>query len=575
MKTNMVSLTIYLVSILSKAYSGEILVESATQECTKSDIDGDGNDNECVAPAQSNRDGMMVADSRLETEYDEEDDEEDDEDGFTYEFEMPEIYTDYHEECAAWAESGNCNSNPIVMLQECLPSCLSDPSIQKYGLFPWSIYRGTDRNCEDTWIEEDGDEPDCESWANDGLCINPAEKEFMLTRCRRSCMVCIAAGEKKTIEIGEGQSVPLELLQDTVNVLINTAYYMKNIVMNTENKLYHSVRNGACKNEDEMCAVWAAEGKCDKESENYEWMVMHCGPVCQTCELMDFQIRCPIPEGAVDALSRSGGDNGLHALFERIAGERNLTQEQIGGGMENLDYSVEVFSRPGGSKTDSASNVIDGPWVVALDNFLSAEECEKLIQLGQIRGYEKSRETTTLSNGNRAEDEVTDTRTSTNAWCDDAPLKNSSTSCRKDPVMKEVWNRIALVTGVPVDNSEDLQLLYYTPGQFYKVHHDYIAAHTYGSSGPRVLTFFLYLNDVEEGGGTNFPELAPGAAPLTVQPKRGKALLWPSVLDEDVNKKDERTEHEALNVEKGVKYGANAWLHLRDEQHLKDALECG
>jgi prolyl 4-hydroxylase len=360
-----------------------------------------------------------------------------------------------------------------------------------------------------------------------------------------------------------------------VNVLINTAYYMKNIVMNTENKLYHSVRNGACKNEDEMCAVWAAEGKCDKESENYEWMVMHCGPVCQTCELMDFQIRCPIPEGAVDALSRSGGDNGLHALFERIAGERNLTQEQIGGGMENLDYSVEVFSRPGGSKTDSASNVIDGPWVVALDNFLSAEECEKLIQLGQIRGYEKSRETTTLSNGNRAEDEVTDTRTSTNAWCDDAPLKNSSTSCRKDPVMKEVWNRIALVTGVPVDNSEDLQLLYYTPGQFYKVHHDYIAAHTYGSSGPRVLTFFLYLNDVEEGGGTNFPELAPGAAPLTVQPKRGKALLWPSVLDEDVNKKDERTEHEALNVEKGVKYGANAWLHLRDEQHLKDALECG
>jgi len=585
MKAKMVSLTIYVVSILSIAYSGEILVESATQECTKSDIDGNGNDNECVAPAQNNRDGMMVVDSGLEgvgVEYendeedDEDDNEEDGEDGFTYEFEVPEIYTDYHEDCAAWAERGDCNSNPIVMLQECIPSCLSNPAVQNYGLLAWNIYRGTDKRCVNTWIKEGKDEPDCESWAGDGLCIAPAEKEFMLTRCRRSCMVCIAEDEKEMFEIGEGQSVPLELLQETVNVLINTAYYMQNIVMNTENELYHSVRNGACKNEDEMCAVWAAEGKCDEESGFYKWMTIHCGPVCQTCELMDFQIRCPIPEGAVDALSSGGGDNGLHALFERIAGERNLTQEQIGGGMENLDYTVEVFSRPGGSKNDSASHVIDGPWVVTLDNFLSAEECEKLIELGQSRGYENSMETSTLSNGNLEEEKVTGARTSTNAWCDDEPLESSSTSCKEDPIMKEVWNRIALVTGIPVENSENLQLLHYTPGQFYKAHNDYIAAHTYGPSGPRVLTFFLYLNDVEEGGGTNFPELAPGAAPLTVQPKRGKALIWPSVLDEDVNAEDERTRHEALIVGMGFKYAANAWLHLRDEQHLQDShLECG
>ena len=47
-------------------------------------------------------------------------------------------------------------------------------------------------------------------------------------------------------------------------------------------------------------------------------------------------------------------------------------------------------------------------------------------------------------------------------------------------------------------------------------------------------------------------------------PKRGRVLLWPSVLDSNPSEKDYRTEHQALPVEKGLKYGANAWIHLRD-----------
>lgn len=67
---------------------------------------------------------------------------------------------------------------------------------------------------------------------------------------------------------------------------------------------------------------------------------------------------------------------------------------------------------------------------------------------------------------------------------------------------------------------------------------------------------FLYLSDVEEGGGTRF-----NSQKITVQPKQGRAVIWPSVLDEDPNKKDSRTGHEALPVIKGVKYAANAWVH--------------
>jgi prolyl 4-hydroxylase len=70
---------------------------------------------------------------------------------------------------------------------------------------------------------------------------------------------------------------------------------------------------------------------------------------------------------------------------------------------------------------------------------------------------------------------------------------------------------------------------------------------------------YLYLNDVDAGGGTNFDTLD-----LTVLPKRGRALLWPSVLDSAPNDTDGRTSHQALPVEAGVKYGANAWFHMRD-----------
>ena len=57
--------------------------------------------------------------------------------------------------------------------------------------------------------------------------------------------------------------------------------------------------------------------------------------------------------------------------------------------------------------------------------------------------------------------------------------------------------------------------------------------------GPRILTFFLYLSDVEEGGETAFPVLG-----ISVKPKKGKALLWPSVQNHDLLQFEPRTLHE-------------------------------
>ena len=96
-------------------------------------------------------------------------------------------------------------------------------------------------------------------------------------------------------------------------------------------------------------------------------------------------------------------------------------------------------------------------------------------------------------------------------------------------------------------------------GEKYDAHNDYLEHHLQRNQGVRMLTVYMYLNDVPAGGGTRFPALH-----LTVTPKRGRVVIWPSVLNRDTSVKEERTEHEALPVEQGTKYGANAWIHQRD-----------
>ena len=113
-------------------------------------------------------------------------------------------------------------------------------------------------------------------------------------------------------------------------------------------------------------------------------------------------------------------------------------------------------------------------------------------------------------------------------------------------------------TGVPLANSEHVLVLHHDVGDFYRQHH-YQNAHPHSPWGPRLYTFFLYLSDVEAGGGTRFTDLG-----ITVTPKLGRGILWPSVFGSDLNKSDKRTNHEALPVEKGVKYAANLWQHLYD-----------
>ena len=107
--------------------------------------------------------------------------------------------------------------------------------------------------------------------------------------------------------------------------------------------------------------------------------------------------------------------------------------------------------------------------------------------------------------------------------------------------------RINRLTGTPFDNGEDLQVVRYEPGQFYRVHHDQNTA-VWAPQGPRVLTFFMYLNDPEEGGETAFPRISSpdGQGHLVVKPQLGNAILWPSVSVDIARGRQGRRLHAAV-----------------------------
>jgi prolyl 4-hydroxylase len=278
-----------------------------------------------------------------------------------------------------------------------------------------------------------------------------------------------------------------------------------------------------CRNDDEQCTLWALEGECEK---NPSYMHKKCAPACLLCQNLDLSIRCPPYDSNVTPGVWQPGD--LNAMFERLSAEPFLSQ-----------YQVQILSRD--------------PWVITMENVIESDEASRLIELGSEQGFQRSTGVGKARPDGSFESKISESRTSSNSWCHDG--------CANDPIAATVIERLSSITQIPKNNSESLQMLKYEVGEYYKSHHDFIEKATKRQQGVRILTMYLYLNDVEAGGGTMFNNLN-----ITVMPKRGRAVLWPSVLNDSPHKKDDRTVHEALPVEAGVKYGTNAWFHQYDYQ---------
>ena len=94
-------------------------------------------------------------------------------------------------------------------------------------------------------------------------------------------------------------------------------------------------------------------------------------------------------------------------------------------------------------------------------SFFSDEECERLIELGEEKGYRRSTEYSDTTNVDGSSEFVESKgRTSLNTFCQEG--------CDDDPVVKRVIERMTQMTAVPYDNYESLQLVRYSEGQFYQ-----------------------------------------------------------------------------------------------------------
>lgn len=136
-------------------------------------------------------------------------------------------------------------------------------------------------------------------------------------------------------------------------------------------------------------------------------------------------------------------------MFQRVATDPQFQK-----------YSPNVLSSP---------DTNGGPWIVALDDFVTEQECEALIQQGAAKGYDKSRGIGEMQEDGTYEDTVLTGRTSSNAWCDE--------TCIDNPLIKGVIDRMEHLVQIPYGHSEFLQLLKYEPGQFYEEHHDWSDNH--------------------------------------------------------------------------------------------------
>jgi prolyl 4-hydroxylase len=141
----------------------------------------------------------------------------------------------------------------------------------------------------------------------------------------------------------------------------------------------------------------------------------------------------------------------------------------------------------------------------------------------------------------------------------------TSESCdmaRYDPAVQPIDESIAAALGIPADHGETMQGQRYAPGQQFRAHHDYFhAGESYWeamkkSGGQRTWTAMIYLNDVEEGGATWFPQ-----AGIKIMPRRGLLLTWNNMNPD--GSPNMLTLHEGMAVVEGTKYIVTKWFRER------------
>ena len=199
-----------------------------------------------------------------------------------------------------------------------------------------------------------------------------------------------------------------------------------------------------------------------------------------------------------------------------------------------------VFGRPRkGRGFSDAESEWDPPVVV--DSVLTPDECKYIID----------KATPLFTRSGVVGSSVPDvTRTSETAWIN-----------KDDPIAQKVFQKVVELTGKLLENCENLQVVRYQPGTYYKAHHDSCCDDSEGcqefekAGGQRVATLLIYLNSEFTDGETHFPR--HGDLKLKADP--GSAIFF-RPMARDMNRCHPKALHAGLPISTGTKYVCNVWV---------------
>ncbi|WP_127488574.1 2OG-Fe(II) oxygenase [Paenibacillus ehimensis] len=139
------------------------------------------------------------------------------------------------------------------------------------------------------------------------------------------------------------------------------------------------------------------------------------------------------------------------------------------------------------------------------------------------------------------------------------------------PLVREVCERLAALVGQPLHYAEHLQIARYGAGGRFGAHFDTYDLNTvagkqfYDEGGQRLYTALLYLNTVEAGGETYFPELN-----LDIAPSEGNLIVFEN-CKRGTNERHPLSLHGSRELREGEKWIATLWFRERPQYEPRQA----
>lgn len=263
----------------------------------------------------------------------------------------------------------------------------------------------------------------------------------------------------------------------------------------------------------------------------------------------------PSQQAQAQAGAGAGGD--AQAQKGADAGAARGLHEEEGESVTLPLFQPYAFGETGQSQIEHIQfqQLSWKPRAYIFPGFADAEKCDAIVALARARLAPSG---LALRAGEKEEDQA-GVRTSSGTFLTGSEEPTGA--------LEWVQQKMARVTGLPVENGEAFNVLRYRNGQQYQAHMDTFDPKEFGPQATnRVASFLLYLTDVEEGGETVFPQengvtrtsRFDECVGLKVKPRKGDALLFWSMTPD--RKIDANALHAGCPVIKGEKWVATKWI---------------